>query len=110
MRAALVSLLHSLGYQAEGYGSAEQYLERSDTEPYACLITDIHLPRLSGIELTRRLRRSGETVPVIMITGRPEPMLESRARTSGAACLLYKPIEIDALAACLGRAIDTNSA
>lgn len=110
VRAALLSLLRSLGYEAAGYGSAEQYLERSDPAPYACLITDIHLPGLSGIELTRLLRRSGEHVPVIMMTGRPEPLLESKARTSGAACLLYKPIEAAALIACLDQLIDPNGA
>jgi FixJ family two-component response regulator len=110
LRVALVSLLRSLDYQAEGFGSAEQYLARSASEPHACLITDIHLPELSGIELVQRLRRGGNQVAVIMITARSEPMLEEQAMATGASCLLKKPFEADALIACLERVLKTDRA
>ena len=110
LRCALVSLLRSIGYRAEGFGSAEQYLERSATTPHACLITDIHLPKLSGIELARALRAAGNTIPIIMITARSEPMLEDSALASGAACLLKKPFEAGSLIDCLDSVLDEGGA
>lgn len=108
LRLALVGLLRSLGYQAEGYASAEHYLERPDPSACSCLVTDIHLPKMSGIELTRSLRLAGNLLPVIMITARSEATLEEKALASGAACLLIKPFEADALIACLRHALDAK--
>ena len=104
-RVALVDSLSSLGYRARGFASAEEFIAGEGTELYDCIITDIHMPGMSGFELIRRLLAHHSSVPVIMITAHAEPGLESRAAAIGAVCLLRKPFEADALTRCLERAL-----
>jgi FixJ family two-component response regulator len=104
-RVALVDSLSSLGYRACGFGSAEEFIAGEGAEPYDCVITDIHMPGMSGFDLKRRLLARNSSVPVIMITGHAEPGLEGRAAAIGAVCLLRKPFEADALTDCLRRAL-----
>jgi FixJ family two-component response regulator len=104
-REALVGSLSSLGYGARGFASAEEFIAGDGTEPYDCVITDIHMPGMSGFDLMRRLTAYHSSVPVIMITAHAEPGLETRAAAVGAVCLLRKPIEADALTHCLERAL-----
>jgi FixJ family two-component response regulator len=73
----------------------------------ACVITDIQMPGMSGIELKQLLARRGCPVPVIMITARHEPGLEEGAHAAGAACFLRKPFAATALIDCLERALKT---
>jgi DNA-binding response OmpR family regulator len=63
------------------------------------------MPGMSGLDLTRLLSDSGPRVPVIMITARTEPDLEAKVAAGGAVCLLRKPFEMDALRACLKKAL-----
>ena len=104
-RVALVDSLSSLGYGARGFASAEEFIAGDGTELYDCVITDIHMPGMSGFDLTRRLLAQHSSVPVIMITAHPEPGLEASAAAIGAVCLLRKPVEADALTHCLERAL-----
>jgi FixJ family two-component response regulator len=104
-RVALVDSLSSLGYGARGFASAEEFIAGDGTETYDCVITDIHMPGMSGFDLTRRLSVHPSSVPVIMITADAEPGLEARAAAIGAVCLLRKPFEADALTYCLERAL-----
>ena len=104
-RVALVESLLSLGYGARGFASAEEFIAGDGTEPYDCVITDIHMPGMSGFDLMRRLLALHSSVPVIMITAHAEPGLEARAAAIGAVCLLRKPVEADALTDCLERAL-----
>src|SRR5262249_57518577 len=94
-----------VGDGAGGFASAEEFIADEGTEPYDCVITDIHVARMSGFDLMRRLLAHHSSVPVIMITAHAEPGLESRAAAIGAACLLRKPFEADALTHCLERAL-----
>lgn len=110
LRLALVGLMKCVGYSASGYESAEQFLENGAGSTSDCVITDIHLPGLSGIELTERLRAGGRQVPVIAITARSDPALEQKAMASGAACFLKKPFEMDELIACVEAALSSNGA
>jgi FixJ family two-component response regulator len=105
LRAALVGLVRSLGYSARDFASAEQLLEECGDNRGDCIITDIQMPGLSGIEMTQRLRALGDNVPVIIITARTEPGLEAKALASGALCLLKKPFDTEALVACIERAL-----
>jgi FixJ family two-component response regulator len=105
MRSAVVALIRSAGYDADGFASAEEFLGCGIIQNYACIITDIQMPGMSGIELKQHLTTSQCQVPVIMITARHEPGLEVRALASGAACFLRKPFEADALIGCLDRAL-----
>ncbi|BAK65748.1 response regulator receiver protein [Sphingobium sp. SYK-6] len=104
LRRAIVSLLRSEGYGAEGYSSAETFLDATETHP-DCVISDIHMPGLSGLDLKAALDRRGLAVPVILITARTEPALIDRADACGAAGLLLKPFEADTLISCLDRTL-----
>ena len=104
-RTALVESLCSLGYRARGFASAEEFFAASGESSCDCVITDVHMPGLSGLDLQRLLVTRDWRVPVIMITARAEPGLEARAVTNGAAFVLMKPFAADALIACLERAL-----
>lgn len=103
LREAVAGLAESMGYEAVAFASAEAFLE-ADIAP-ACIVTDITLPGISGIELKQALDAAGRTAPVIMITARPEEAVLERARTSGALCVLRKPFTPAALVDCLERAL-----
>lgn len=104
MRSALVGLVRSYGYGAAAYDSAEAFLQ-SESRSCDCIVTDIHMPGLSGIDLKSRLTRERDATPVIMITARTEPALREQATQSGAVCLLQKPFKADDLIACIERAL-----
>jgi FixJ family two-component response regulator len=107
MRAALVGLVRSLGYDVRDFASAEDFLASNDLEKFACAITDIQMPGMNGFELKRELITRQGSLPVIMITARTEPGIEEKAMASGASCFLHKPFEADTLANCLQRVIGT---
>jgi FixJ family two-component response regulator len=105
MLRAVLALLRSAGYEAQGFPSAEDFLASGMAPSSACVITDIQMPGLSGFALMDQLVARQLTVPVIMITARHDPGLEGRALASGAACFLRKPFEADALIGCLESAL-----
>jgi len=104
-RASLVDSLLSLGYEVRGFGSAEEFVTADGQIECDCIITDVHMPGMSGLDLKRLLLRLGSEMPVIMITARTDPDLEARAAASGAVCFLRKPIETPALLDCLNKAL-----
>lgn len=104
LRHALTGLLRSHDRRVEGYATAEAFLAANRDVRFDCIVTDIQMPGLSGIELRHMLAAAGVAVPVIMITARPEPLLYARATDSGAFCILHKPFEAKELIACLDRA------
>lgn len=97
----MMGLLDSLGYRVKAYASAEAFLEDAEAGGAACIITDIQMPGLSGIELKQHLDGAGVRTPVIMVTARTEPALHARARASGAACVLQKPFQEAELVRCI---------
>ena len=107
-RTALVDSLSSLGYGARGFSSAEQFIKEDAQTLCDCIITDIHMPGMSGLDLKRKLAAEDSRVPVIMITARAGHKLEERALASGAVCLLRKPFESKALITCLERALNVR--
>lgn len=102
---AIIGLVRSAGFDAQGFVSAEAFLAYGMIESFACIITDIQMPGMSGIELKKYLSGRQFSVPVIMITARDDLDLEERALASGAASFLRKPFEADALIDCLERAL-----
>jgi FixJ family two-component response regulator len=104
-RTALVESLCSLGYGARGFASAEEFFAACGESSCHCVITDVHMPGMSGLDLQRLLMARDRRVPVIMITARGDPGLEARAAASGAVCLLRKPFGADALIGCLKKAL-----
>ena len=104
-RSALVGLIRSLGYGARGFESAEAFVEADVMRSSACVITDVQMPGMSGIELQYFLTRAACAVPVIMVSARTEPDLERRVLASGAICLLRKPFQTALLTECLQKAL-----
>jgi FixJ family two-component response regulator len=107
-RVALVESLSSLGYGADGYGSAEDYIGAIGGRSFNCVVTDIHMPGMSGLDLMRHLAILGVTTPVVLITARSDRNLEAKAAAAGAACLLRKPFEIKDLVECIQGAVITR--
>lgn len=105
LRAALTGLVRSLGHSASAYASAEEFLAADACGQSDCIVSDIQMPGLSGIELKARLAETGCAAPVILITARTEPGLREKALASGAFCVLTKPFAEDALIGCLQRAL-----
>jgi FixJ family two-component response regulator len=104
-RTALVESLESFGYCVRGFASAEEFIASNVEGLCDCVITDIHMPGMSGIDLKRLLTTRKCLVPVIMITARAEPELECRVAASGALCLIRKPFESNDLIDCLEKAL-----
>lgn len=103
--AALGSLARSLGYGAEGFSSAEALLSISHLDQFACIISDIHMPNMSGLELVKALHERREDLPVILMTGRLEQGLPEKAISSGAIAFVTKPFSLDELVGKIERAV-----
>jgi FixJ family two-component response regulator len=101
---ALGGLLRLLGFNVETYKSSEKFIESGLVHSPSVILTDIHMPGLSGIDLKRWLDKRACSIPVIMITARSDPRVQEQALASGAVCLLRKPFDAEALMTCLKRA------
>lgn len=106
-RAALENLVRSLGWGTRAFASAEAYLQSSLVNQTSCLIADIQMPKMNGLELHERLSTSGFDIPVIFITAHPEEALKARALNAGAVSFLHKPLDLQGrrLAECVERAL-----
>lgn len=91
MRRSIERLLNAHGHQTHGYASAETFLESDFAATIGCLVLDIHLAVMSGIQLRRWLRDSGSRLPVIFITAVDDETLEVEAREAGCVAYLRKP-------------------
>jgi FixJ family two-component response regulator len=101
-------LILSLGYAAETFASAEEFLESGRLCETNCLITDLQMPGMSGIDLQSHLTAHGHGTPVIFVTAYPEESLRARALNAGAFGFLSKPFSEEALIECLDRALERN--
>ena len=91
VRAAMESLVRSLGFVAFVFESAEDFLRSPRVDDSACLITDVQMPGMSGLDLQDRLIAQGSRIPIIFITAFPEQAIRSRAQAGGALAFLEKP-------------------
>lgn len=91
LRTALAGLLRSHGYQVCGHPSAESFLKSGDIGRVDCIVSDIHMPGMNGLEFKRRLDAISDRTPVIMITGRTYPDLDAQVSAAGAYGPLAKP-------------------
>lgn len=92
VRDAMGGLVRSLGYVSATYSSAEDFLDSDHITDTSCLITDLHMPGLTGVELHRRLLADGFTVPTIFITGLPDETTRTQVLAAGAIAFLSKPV------------------
>jgi len=105
IRCSTASLLRSEGYVTESFDSAEDFLESGDYGRFACVVADIQMPGMSGIELANKLSRSEPPTPVILVTARSERDVLADAAESKATCLLRKPFVAERLLECLRSAV-----
>jgi FixJ family two-component response regulator len=109
VREAIKGLLVSLGFAAEVFSSAEEFIQSSRLGETSCLITDVKLGGMSGIELQNRLAALGHCIPTIVITAFPDERIRAQALSAGAVCFLYKPINKDELVNCIDSALNRRS-
>jgi FixJ family two-component response regulator len=109
VRVATTCLLRSLGYVTRTFASAEEFLSSPYVDDAACLIVDVNMPRMSGLELQSRLREKGHTPPIIFMTAYPEERGRARALEAGAICYLDKPFDSAILIGYLDRALHRES-
>lgn len=105
MREALEDLLQVAGFNRVAFGSASEILDDGAPGRFDMVITDLRMPQIDGIELIRRLRASGATMPMIVVTSCLEDQIRAQALDAGAACYLTKPVDEDLLLQCIGAAL-----
>jgi FixJ family two-component response regulator len=106
IRAGLNNLVRSLGYIVCPFASAEAFLQSAQLRNTWCVIADVRMPVMSGVELQSHLRGQGSRVPFIFITAAPEESVRNRAFSDGALCFLTKPFDEDILIDCLNKAVE----
>jgi FixJ family two-component response regulator len=106
MREAIRGLMKSLGYTAEAFASAEEFLNSRQLSGTSCLIADVQMPGMTGLELHRHLMASGKAIPTILITAYPDDGVRERAVGAGVVCYLSKPFDADDLLACIRSSLD----
>jgi FixJ family two-component response regulator len=105
VRTATENLMRSLGLGTLTFASAEEFLEVPGLGGASCLIVDINMPGMNGLELQQRLLAEGHKVPVIFITGCPQEHLRRQASAAGAIGFLSKPFDSQRLIECIGHAL-----
>ena len=104
-RAATDSLLRAHGYVVQTFSSAAEFLGSPLLEAISCVITDVQMPDISGLQLQILLRDQGRTIPIIFITAFPEEPARVRAMREGAVCFLSKASNPSALIRCVEEAL-----
>jgi FixJ family two-component response regulator len=107
-RVATRRLVKALGYQTDTFASAEDFLKSDRINDTSCLILDVNLPGLSGIELQSQLVARGNFTPIIFITAVPEERIQAKALKAGAVGFLSKPFKEESLIDHLNVALKNN--
>jgi FixJ family two-component response regulator len=102
---SLVDLMRSVGYRAEPFYSAGTLLASGNISSLDCIIADVHMPGMGGIDLVRALQEQGIKTPVILTTALLQKHLDDEAASTGAFCLLRKPFETSVLLECIERSL-----
>jgi FixJ family two-component response regulator len=106
-RESMGRLMRSLGYTVEAFPSAADFLASPRLAETACLIADVHMPAMTGIELYRYLIAAGRAIPTILVTAYPNDIDRAHALNDGVVCYLRKPVDEQHLIQCL-RAVLTR--
>jgi FixJ family two-component response regulator len=105
VREATDALVRSLGYAAATFASAEEFLSSDRMHTTSCVIADVQMPGLSGIDLQQRLLALGLRLPIIFVTAFPDERSRRRAMDAGAVDFLSKPLSDERLISCLDAAV-----
>lgn len=105
VRVATNRLVRSLGYTTHAFASADEFLRSPHVHATSCVIADIHMPGMDGVQLQSHLRAQGSRLPIIFITAFPNESIRTRALEGGAVGLLTKPFDAATLIKCLDIAL-----
>ena len=100
-RDSIQKLVTLFGYTVEGFASAPAFLGSRFLPETSCLVADVHMPGMTGIELHERLLAAGHTIPTILVTAYPDVAVRDRALKAGVVCYLSKPVDDHELEQCL---------
>ena len=109
VRESTMDLLNSMGFIGETFQRAEDFLRSDRLHTTACLITDMRMPGMTGLELHHRLVASGALIPTIVITGFPNDRDRARALQAGVICYLTKPFGQNELLDCIQSALGRHN-
>ena len=107
-RESMQRLMRSLTYTAEAFASAADFLASPRLAETACLIADVNMPAMTGIELHRHLRDAGRAIPTILVTAYPNDVEHARALNDGVVCYLHKTVDERHLKRCLHTALTSG--
>jgi len=105
VRTALIGLMKSAGIFARAFASAEEFLQSGVADETGCLVLDIRMPGMSGLELQARLNAGGASIPIVFITAHGDASARARALSAGAIRFLEKPFDDEELLACIRPAV-----
>jgi FixJ family two-component response regulator len=108
IRVAANNLLRSRGYAVQTFASAEEFLRSPHLGQTSCVIADVQMSAMSGLELPAAMRAKGHIAPFIFITAFPDDNLRARAMKAGAICFLAKPFAVPTLITCLETALEAD--
>ena len=108
-RESMRKLVMLLGYTVEAFSSAADFLASRLLPETACLIADVHMPGMTGIELHRHLVDAGYAIPTILVTAYPDEVVGDRALKDGVVCYLSKPVDDNHLERCLRSALQPDT-
>jgi FixJ family two-component response regulator len=108
-RESLRKLVMLFGYTVESFPSAADFLASRLVPETGCLVADVHMPGMTGVELHRHLVDTGHAIPTILVTAYPDEVVRDQALKDGVVCYLSKPVDDDDLERCLRSALQAGT-
>jgi len=108
-RESMQKLVMALGYTVEAFPSAADFLASAHLGETDCLVSDVQMPGMTGVELHRHLVDAGHPIPTILLTAYPNEAVRNRALKDGVVCYLPKPVDDEHLARCLRSALQSGA-
>ena len=107
-RESMIRLMSVLGYTVEAFPSPASFLASPVLAETACLVADVHMPGMTGVDLHRHLLDAGHRIPTILVTAYPDEATRNRAMKDGVVCYLSKPVDDDHLERCVRSALESG--
>src|SRR6267142_449559 len=108
IRQAATNLFRSMGFKVRAFASAEEFLSCGAVDDVSCLVLDVQMPGLGGLDLQSHLAAIDRHIPIVFVTGYPDDGVRTKAMQSGAVCFLTKPVETGDLLDGLRSALTAN--